>query len=430
MHRKNIPLLITVLVVFLQSIHIVSAESFVLSGAINQLHAVEISIECPSDNCEGKITYIKSGLSFELKGTKVNNELSLYEVDDRGDYAGYIVASEEDDLFLGKWYNHDKSMSFDFWAKENPGRKNFQLIYDEYNWLKLFSGKLLKQNSELILQKRGPQLYSGRLFFYHKQQSYELSFSKLIPDGAEFQMIDQYDLQQGTLQIKFTGREESNLKAVYITNSGQKIKGSFNQQEAFGTRCLEYADYAHSYGITVPVINDEDFDSWLQNALVSWLAKGQKKLKTLSESPESLNPQKRSKHQFYGWLQVKMLSDFLISGQVFFTNSWEAPVEVWTFNYNLDGNKSISITDFFRYGFNADRVFKSEINLRMEKWQFSLPAPYYRWLKKENFEHFTIARDGIWLSTNFNTTYGQKEILIPIAEILPHVKSTLKRKFL
>lgn len=377
-------------------------------GAINHVHSIQMDLYMTEGQCVGSFKYVKSGVSFTLKGTVDKRELKMLETDGAGNFSGYIQLEKSGDYWSGEWFNYDKSRRQPFWIKEVPEKENYVDCCDEGAWLKSFEGELLKQPAGLFVQRSGPAAYSGRILFKDKKESYSLQQSAVLDKGVRFDLIDQFEISRGSLF--FNPMKQDSLLVEMKSSSGQFMQGIFSPARTVPVKCLEYSNYFGAYGIRFPQLDNPFFNEWLEKKYVNWLAEGKKQLEQRGPTQA---PELRNQETAIAWTEVLFLNEQIISGRLFFSSAWEKELKVIPFSFDLKQNRAITPEQLFLAGTNYDSLIKENIKRQVNEAAKRVPPDFHQWMRKADFDQFVISWEGIWAGTSFDPLFGRMELLIP-----------------
>ena len=84
--------------------------------------------------------------------------------------------------------------------------------------------------------------------------------------------------------------------------------------------------------------------------------------------------------------------------------------------------KEITLKSIFQAGFDLEKMIQKELRISQRNNMMIKESDYRKWIKNETFENFTIRKDGINFSTDFNAIYGKQSVTIPFGKLKPYIK--------
>ncbi len=388
-------------------------------GRMNDLNDIGITLAYDGTNCKGIFSYLRSKEAFRLVGVLKNEVLHLQEVDQNGALSGYIKAELSDQSIKGTWSNYNYTVGNTLELEQIPEAVQLPSYCGDNKWIRKYQGFLKKEGLELILQKDNDQELKGIAFFQRDQESFLLKGS-LTDQGFVVRLSDVNEKLRGSIRGKIV--DDQIVESSYESPVGLQSPLQFTLKENLNVACVEYADYMVSYDLTFPKTKYASFNSWIEKETGRWIKDCQAHAKKIKKRHTSNLAPLRASLRAYGWCNVDMISDRLISGQLTFMNTWSQAEEGKSINYDLEKAKEIKLKDIFKKEFDQKKVIQNYINKAINKHKRYRDYEFRKWLAAEDFPYFTLRTEGISFATDFNMLYGQQQVVIPYLQLKKYLK--------
>ena len=380
-------------------------------GRIDDFNDIRITLNCQDKDCAGELKYLRSETTFQLKGNLYGENLELKEIDAAGNISGKIVGKIVNKKLHAQWSNFDKSIGSKMVLEETTVSDDVPTYCGENKAIIQYISKNGDESIKLLMQAGangqllGTADWGGQLYQLQGETEADNSFSARLKssNGQIYQLLSDYYQPSRTLRASLVDR---NNRVRSLT---------FKVRDQIDVGCVRYADYATSYDATYPQTKDEAFDDWIENIIFSWADSCKNFAKIQQNLP--FDPKNRAVHRATAWVDLTYYSKEFITGFVIFNNNWEAQPRCLSFNFDLKQGICLIKNDLFKNIFDLP-IFtkKAAINFFRNHPQYN-DLDFRDWIENAEFPHFTIQKDGINFSTDFDLIYGQQSMLIPYIEL-------------
>ncbi|MBC7884750.1 MAG: hypothetical protein H7X99_04710, partial [Saprospiraceae bacterium] len=203
-----------------------------------------------------------------------------------------------------------------------------------------------------------------------------------------------------------------------VDENGDELIIPLKSERRLVYECYEYADYYSRMECVRPMTGYKKFDIWIETAFKDWVRANLEKFKSIDSGDIGTN--ERWSQTAYGWVDVDLFLNDMISGTIYMQSSWSPVTRKKAFIYDLKNGKEMILQDIFERNFESKSFF--DLLIPAMKKEFHSKPELKTWIEGQRFEHITIKDNGISFKTDFNTIYGEKEILIPFANLTDKLK--------
>ena len=384
-------------------------------GRLNDMVDINLELDCSGQHCDGKLQYIRSGLLFRLSGTASGHQLELREIDHNGAVSGFLEIQKEGNGLLGRWYNASHSYGGNIHFEPVKAFPENPRFCGDNKWLHQLKGSHEGRAVELILHKHSDNQLQGVISTHsqtfevkgslRQKGELDLSFPKDI-------MGEDLDYNKITLSgegIKFHLPKENQITLLSLVNS-----------QPLG--CMEYMDYVRNIEITYPKTPNIAVNRTIERLAENWVGQVLKQTEIGANGTGALTPDLRASAVARSWSIIEHYSDQLLSGIQLFSSSF-SPVEAVNINYDLVSGEPLALSDLFRKGFNFRTVLKHHIKQQLYKGALWEKDQYYKeWISSQDFDLFTLRKDGLRLHSFYHPVYGRQVVYIPRDELQPYLR--------
>jgi hypothetical protein len=386
-------------------------------GRVDDLNDVAVVLGRQEKTCRGYLQYLRSRTTFRLEGNWHEGNFWLDEIDSLGNVSGTLNGILSGDSLQASWHNIDHAIGKKFLLKAVHSIDDLPTHCGDNKWVGFFSGNGSEEGMEMILQKItnsqvwGIAYYQNRSFKAHGEIDARQRLSLVLkkPSGNPL----------GTLEGDFSSDRHFDARLV-LENKSEKVF-KFQLQEWLAIDCIEYADYVTSYDLTFPKTRSAAFNAWMERQAsdrINYCRNQANKTKYERQTPES-----RASARATGWCDVEYFSQDLISGFFTFQTSWANRQEGMAFNFDLKKGEEIRHKDIFKDIFHNSGFISEVIKTAFQHHSLYQSDENFRaWIATAEFPFFTIRKEGICFSTEFNPIYGRQSLTVPYSELKPYLK--------
>jgi hypothetical protein len=380
-------------------------------GRIDDFNDINITLTCNKSDCEGTLKYLRSETTFELKGNLYDENLELKEIDAAGNLTGRINGKLIGKNINAQWTNFDRTISSRIILEETLVADNLPTYCGENKSIAQFIHKNGDETIQLLVQAGANNQVLGNADWNGKL--YQLQ-GELATNNSFYARLKSNDGQIYTLESDAYSPSRT-LRAT-LTDVNKKSKNlTFKLREQLEVGCVRYADYSTAYDATYPKTKNKAFNDWIETVIFDWANTCQNYV-SLNQN-DILSAENRAVNRATAWVDLTYYSKEFITGFIIFNNNWDNQSRCISFNFDLKNEISIIQKDLFR------NIFDLPIFTRKVATNFFRNHPLYNdadfkeWIETVEFPHFTIQREGINFSTDFDLIYGQQSMLIPYIEL-------------
>ena len=386
-------------------------------GRMGDLNDAGIVLAFDGETCRGKMRYIRSNETFDLKGIWDNGTFQLDEIDSAGNITGKLEGTVGGNIMQANWNNYDNTIGRKFLLAEVKKLDNIPAHCGDNKWIRFYVAENNGTTIELLLQKGANNLvwgiayYLNRSFKVHGQidSSNYLNLTLRKSSGNLLGNLFAADFIGSRNFTAVLDRDENNRQQLYFRLTGQ-----------FSMDCIEYAGYVTNYDIIYPKTTNAAFNDWIGTKASEWVSTCR-----LQSAKDETNrsPATRAVQSASGWCEVEYVSDGIISGFLSGRTPWKNGQQDIAFNFDLKKGVEIRQRDIFKDLLDpasfAQSVIKTAFRTHV---LYDSDEGFRTWIDATDFPFFTIRKEGICFSTEFNQLYGRQSMTVPYSELKPYLK--------
>jgi hypothetical protein len=386
-------------------------------GRIDDLNDIAITLGFDGDNCKGRLTYLRSHISFNLDGYIKSGRIFLQEFDQKNEISGVLLGEIEGKVINGSWKNFDGSRGGNLFLTETNKVVTFPSYCGDNKWIRQYQGLIANNKWEILLQKESSDQLTGLIYNKNENLSYSIK-GKL---EANHNFIIKAKNQRGQIVETFVGYLEKDQLTIGKIKSNKITLQPF---DGLTVGCIEYADYATGYDITFPKTTNAAFNKQMDGETNAWIKACRKHMLSVKKQNNSVNPKMRATERGFAWGEIEYLSKSAISGFMTFSNTWTPGQKLISFNFDFENDRMIYLEDVFKNKKDYQKYIKNYIKKEIKNHNLYSDTDFKKWVKKNDFSYFTIRKDGICFSTKNSQLYGRQSVTIPYRQLQPFLKKS------
>ena len=398
-------------------------------GRIDDLNDVKINLNCHKGECLGELVYLRSGDRFNLRGQQEDNQVVLEEYDQHQQLSGILTGEFIGNALIVSWENIEQTIGSNIYLKEVTSLENKLSNCGDNKWIQSYKGEIDRREVEMVLQKTASNRIEGTAYFVKDKKSCIIRGEVTGNNNLHLNLFDVMN-QRALGSIRAIYRNSEALSASFYDANNAQSSASFELVHNIGINCLEYADYYSNYDFLYPYSEDPMFNHIMSFLTKDWIADCKNKADLIRQ--ERATPPLRASQRGYTWSEINFYSNDFISGLLTHDNTWEGKKSTKAFNYDFANRASIELEDIFKAGFDYSAFIKKYIQEEStDKVAYKSDVSFQAWLNQQNFELFTVGREGLYFFSNFHIVYGRQSVLIPYKKIKSNIKkkSSIQRLF-
>jgi len=392
------------------------AETRYFKGRLDDLVDVSAELNFDGKIVSGQWTYLQSNISFKLKGQVTDDILVLDELNERAEVSGTLKGKLLNDRIEASWANIGETISSYVILNETTVSNPTPTLCGDNKWLNIYTTKVSGEKVELILQREANAQLHG--ICYKNGKDYRVIGE--VKDDRVSLILKDY---RGRLAGEYTGKLKAgkSLKGDFLHKTTTE-DWNFKLQSAIEVGCQSHADYQSTFDITYPLLKNQAFDYWMQNQIKNWVITCEEHIESKGQL-QAKSPTSRASAIANAWCSIEYIDSKVVSGRLIFDQSWAGEQASIPFSFDLKKSQAINITDLFNHNFDHAYFVDNYIkNVFKAHKQYDADPKFNDWLEACAFPHFSIRKDGVNFSTDYNRMYGQLNITIPFSELSAYMK--------
>ena len=172
-----------------------------------------------------------------------------------------------------------------------------------------------------------------------------------------------------------------------------------------------------------PVLGERDFDNWMEDFINKWT----EQVQSFYLPGPMQQQQQASLHMDLDWVSPEW-----VSGIMKFVEPWSEYVRSLPFTYDRKLNRIVSIEELFDKDFDYKAFFAEYVSWKKkEMMSINTSNRFKAYMELEFFSHWTLRPEGFCFTSEFNSVWGTRKIIIPYGLLQEHIRKTgpLKKLF-
>lgn len=341
------------------------------SGILDETNRINLFLADDGNTYIAKSLYPSSGEIINYERSMVGETLVLTEYKDLREIGSYFLKKDGDNL-KGVWKQvNGSSIDVQFIKSQN------EMECGDMHFLHY----LKADNDDRLMIFRNHEI--PKVMLHGKL----VSVTCKSPDCQKLILEDAEGNSLGVLKkLKWADW-------VYQNNGKEQ---TFYKQHGYTYACEEYTSYNQLWSVEYPVLDNEDFNKWINGALED----------IRIERPASLKADgiaDRYHEKIKNWVEVTFYDENFISGYIYAQSSMKTEVAKRSFIFDIKDKKEVDRSDIFNKSISA-------------------------LTGNEDLIYIVLTKHGIELSSDFNPIYGEQEFQLTFAKARPLLDHKRLRK--
>lgn len=395
-----------------------------LVGYFDDLLYVDLYLAYDSVDWVGEVSFPEQGLFFELEGLENKGKMMFNEYDEDGIQTGYWIIEKEMNRYLASWQNPERSMEFQMIMFDEFWNPDYQK--DFHKKLSLYKGFIQGRPLQFEISRQHSQVIKMEWFDQVDLTIDEASWECQDNFCTKFSIVASALLKKERLQ-SISGEEGNDeLKWKLRHETGEIELATFSQVDERFTQIKTELSPSQMIIIEYPVLSGKSAKRLIESFTNDILKVLRSELQAIHEEEDAIDH--RWRNFAHAWFEVHYWDENYLSGKWVIQRNWTE--ELWSvpINYSIVDNESIDLI----------KQFKSDFDIAFFLEHFAQNGikylPEYRdllvrnKLQKADFKHLNFCKEGLLLSSGFDTIFGSFQLMVPYDEIDQYLRkrSTLK----
>jgi hypothetical protein len=281
-------------------------------------------------------------------------------------------------------------------------------------WYQSFNGVLDRDPVFIQLQKEKDQRIYGTISVPSRLSGYILA-GNCEDSHCKNMNLRVYDFfGERVKEYKATTPEPNRVQVEEFYKDKFQIFENWITEHKFNFLCKNMSMPAIRLYAQYIQIDDKDFNLWIENFITKWTEQ------VISfYQPGNMQEQRDA----IAGMDIDWISDDWVSGIFRFTEPWSEVERSLPFTYDRRQNRIISIEEIFDKDFDYKSYFSDVITKKKKQMMTINTSNRFRgYMDVEYFSHWTLRPEGFCFTSEFNSVWGTRKIIIPYAQIQEKIR--------
>lgn len=365
---------------------------------------------------KGILQNVNKNEVITAEGNYKSEEIKLVLQDANQEFSGYLFGELQGSGVLVQILDSrkEKGQYIEF---EKVNRDGFKVLdCPGQVWYRSYHGTMNQTPVFIQLQKERDQRLFGTVSVPLKQTGYIVSGS--CDETKCFKMnLNLHDyFGERFKEYKVTTPELNRLQAEEFYKDKFQIVEDWYQENQFKFFCKNISVTALRLYAQYIQIGDREFDSWIDAFITKWTEQ------VISfYQPGDLQEQKDANAN----MDIDWISQDWVSGIFRFNEPWSEVERGLAFTYDRKLNRIIGMEEIFDKDFDYKLHFADLISKKKKEMMRSNTSNRFKaYLELEYFGHWTLRPEGFCFTSEFNSVWGMRKIIIPYSELQQHIRKS------
>ena len=383
-----------------------------LSGYLNNSIFSRFQMAFDDEHWVGILYYPELGKEYRLEGGKDNERILLLEYDGDDQHIGYWIITKELERYNARWRNLEGSMDHEFELFDELWNTDIEKDYAKK--IEYFRGLQSATSLEFEIEKELFKISNVKVFDHFLNRYYAVEWQC---KNKSCSLVDiQLEGKDGQLIIE--------PDQVILVSASDSLL--FTKKYQRKTKRRSKIEDQYFFSIEYPLIDQKEAANRIENDFENI---NSALIFQLNELTKQQSVENRFSYFAHAWFDIYFWNEEQISGKWIVQKNWEKEIESYAFNYSIRNKKDIDLRRQFKTGFDIEFFLDHVVEDQKKN------IPEYRNLLIRNkiqqldFPYINFTKEGLVLSTEFDTVFGPFEITIPFDVIDEYLRkrSELKR---
>lgn len=363
-----------------------NGEMYRVTGYFDQTMPFHLLFAEGAEECNGTLE-LNDLEPVSLEGECSDSTLTFYEFDEHARVSGIISGSREEGRYNLEWSNYNYTKSYTLSGDEDAERTGE---------VKVYQTKTEGSTDQLML--------------WSDNQAIKLSNDEELLKWCDYTCPTP---PYACVYTQPDGSKEDMSISDRIVSVGSEL---YEYKESVTIKNRSGHEFDHFYNYRYPYLEENKFDSFIEEVIGQHFIKYQRELPKLDED-EEWEPSDRLKNKAIGDFYISLVTEDIVSGYLTFHSTTEPRTSTTTFTFDRNKKKFYKIREIWRKDFNFSYFLKSLLENQKRVILAKEPSVIRKLLKDTPFTYYNLTEQGIVFFTDYNFIYGRRHILIPYEEI-------------
>lgn len=397
-----------------------------LVGYLDEVIYTDMYFAYDSADWTGWLYFPEVSIRFDMEGFTSDDKIVFNEYDADGRHSGYWSIQKELNRYIGVWSNPEQNMDFEITMYDAFWNPDFRKDYNKK--ISAYQGEFAGKQVQFDIVRQHEQLVAMEWFDMNQGK-------RLLPEwNCSDVFCKKFAIEpfEGFVasDTRLTGEQiPDGIRWELIKGSGKPEHISFALLADNITRVKTRLEWSHFLVVEYPVFEQEasknDVDRWTRRIVDTLQTEF---LKVIVNGDDSLS---RWSNFATARFDIHYWDDYHLSGKWIIQRSWTNDQWALPVNYSIRQNEIIDIERQFKPDFDLDFFLDYFIRKKVTELPEYKDLLIRNKLKVDAFKYINFCKEGLLLSTDFDTLFGTFYLVVPYSEITEYLrKRSLLKKML
>jgi hypothetical protein len=367
--------------------------------------------------CNGFLAYTQSEKKHTIKGTLIEADLFLVELDNELRPVSTIEGKFDTKKIIATRILTGRKSAQKVEGIEISKAKtaNASDPVAITKWYRKYNTKWDGKDAQIYIARMQAGMITGRVTISESQpKTYHLK-GKVLSNGVlTANLLDAEQRYCGT----FKGNTESVNKVSFTIDQPKKSKLYLHStlEETLAAQCLSETDEQTQIDAVFPTTKSEALNQLMTSKMQAWMRQVQ--------TGVTGNKTSNARLTATAWTNItcweKDLLCLVMTMHSSNDTTWSASMII----YNTKKDREIPLAELFQERFDYENWFKTQAQKHQTSMESYTKDPAYaKWLDQSGFPVISLRAEGFAASSLFHPVYGVAEVLLPWDMVKPYLRS-------
>jgi len=359
---------------------------------------------------------LQTQVHWTAEGAYHFENIKLVLIDSALEHTGFLLGTVTPNGILLQILDHQKEKGeyIEFQKMSREGFKIFDCPSEV--WYQSYRGIMDRNPIFVQLKKENDQRVLGSISLPDKLSGYLIAGNcdDIACENMVLTVHDYYGERYKELRTKFLNPNQIQVEEDF--KDKYKLTETWNAESKFHFKCKNQSYPGIRLHAEYIQINDREFDNWLDAFIQKWI----EQVVSFYQSGPIRGLKSANASMDIDWINTDW-----VCGIFRFTEPWTDAERSLSFNFDRKLNRIVSIEELFDKEFDYKSYFAEYISWKKkEMMSINTSGRFKMYMDQEFFSPWTLRPEGFCFTSEWNSIYGIRKIIVPYALLQEHIRKT------